>query len=613
MDSLWIDAPWPAVRVWRESAGLRLQANPAALQWAQAQGVPLADLQASAQAAFGAGLAAAPGPGNTPGASWAWGRVTVRVKALPLPDGMLFWLQPDLTAVPVPPVAMHTTSPMADQQRAEALDERGRLVAEALGVGFWSREDSTGAAFWDEQMYRIYGLDPSQGPPSLQVWLQQCVHPQDQSRMTTQAMQIDASGQSGKTLIAATFRVHDGPDGPRWVQTWTRRNVGGNQRLSCGMHVDVSERQRAELRAEHERQRAQLAIEAVGVGVWERDAQGHITYWSDAMYRLRGLQPGDPRPPEEVSEQIVHPEDRLQFAQLLHAHLSQGVPYRHEFRVRHPDGSWRWLATEGRALRNAQGELLGMAGVNQDVIERKAAEQLRQQKLLAEQASRDKSAFMTRMSHELRTPMNAVLGFAQLLHDDLREPPTPRQRERLAHIHASGQSLMALIDDLLQIGQHDTPPAPAPSSASLHVLCVEDNPVNLQLVRELLAMRPAVRLRTAETGRAGIKAALNEPPDLLLLDLQLPDQHGMDVMRTLRATPALAGCRIIALSADAMPEHINDALAAGFDDYWTKPIQFDRFLAGIDRMAAACAMRAMHAGVASPAPAPQPFRAPDAP
>ena len=122
-------------------------------------------------------------------------------------------------------------------------------------------------------------------------------------------------------------------------------------------------------------------------------------------------------------------------------------------------------------------------------------------------------------------------------------------------------------------------------------------------------MRPAVRLRTAETGREGIDAALAEPPDLLLLDLQLPDQNGMDVMRTLRATPALDACRIVALSADAMPEHISAALAAGFDDYWTKPIQFDRFLAGIDRLAAQCAQRRAQA----PPGAGAPFKVPDAP
>jgi CheY-like chemotaxis protein len=71
-----------------------------------------------------------------------------------------------------------------------------------------------------------------------------------------------------------------------------------------------------------------------------------------------------------------------------------------------------------------------------------------------------------------------------------------------------------------------------------------------------------------------------------LLDLQLPDMDGLEVMRRLRAETSMAGLRIVALSADAMPDHIEAALAAGFDDYWTKPIQFDNFLAHIDRLAA---------------------------
>ncbi|MBE0549554.1 MAG: response regulator [Rubrivivax sp.] len=96
-----------------------------------------------------------------------------------------------------------------------------------------------------------------------------------------------------------------------------------------------------------------------------------------------------------------------------------------------------------------------------------------------------------------------------------------------------------------------------------------------------------MRLRTAIDGASGIAAALAEPPDLLLLDLQLPDIDGLEVMHRLRADPGLAGCRIVALSADAMTDHVEAALAAGFDDYWTKPIQFERFLAGIDGLAAA--------------------------
>ena len=94
-------------------------------------------------------------------------------------------------------------------------------------------------------------------------------------------------------------------------------------------------------------------------------------------------------------------------------------------------------------------------------------------------------------------------------------------------------------------------------------------------------------LRERRTDTAQLAAALAAPPDLLLLDLQLPDIAGTEVMRRLRAAPSLAGCRIVALSADAMPDHVQAALAAGFDDYWTKPIQFEHFLAGIDSLAAA--------------------------
>ncbi|RVU47147.1 response regulator [Rubrivivax rivuli] len=131
------------------------------------------------------------------------------------------------------------------------------------------------------------------------------------------------------------------------------------------------------------------------------------------------------------------------------------------------------------------------------------------------------------------------------------------------------------------------PPADDPPADSLRVLCVEDNPVNLQLVRELIALRPAVRLRTAEDGLSGVAAAQAEPPELVLLDIQLPDIDGLEVMRRLRSAPRTAGCRIVALSADAMPERIRAALSAGFDDYWTKPIQFDAFLRHLDHLISA--------------------------
>jgi CheY-like chemotaxis protein len=64
--------------------------------------------------------------------------------------------------------------------------------------------------------------------------------------------------------------------------------------------------------------------------------------------------------------------------------------------------------------------------------------------------------------------------------------------------------------------------------------------------------------------------------------MQLPDVDGHAVLRRLRADPSTASIRCIALSANAMPEDIRHALAQGFDDYWTKPLDFKRFMAAID-------------------------------
>jgi signal transduction histidine kinase len=90
-------------------------------------------------------------------------------------------------------------------------------------------------------------------------------------------------------------------------------------------------------------------------------------------------------------------------------------------------------------------------GYLQDVTERRELEEARQAAAVAAAASRAKSEFLSRMSHELRTPLNAVLGFAQLLEIDEREPPTEGQRRRLRHIREAGDHLLQMIGELLDL------------------------------------------------------------------------------------------------------------------------------------------------------------------
>jgi CheY-like chemotaxis protein len=86
------------------------------------------------------------------------------------------------------------------------------------------------------------------------------------------------------------------------------------------------------------------------------------------------------------------------------------------------------------------------------------------------------------------------------------------------------------------------------------------------------------------TGAAGVARAQKLLPDMILIDMQLPDFDGFEVLRRLRADPSTASIPCIALSANAMPEDIARGLGAGFDDYWTKPIKFKPFLDALERL-----------------------------
>ncbi|MBB5203895.1 CheY-like chemotaxis protein [Inhella inkyongensis] len=115
------------------------------------------------------------------------------------------------------------------------------------------------------------------------------------------------------------------------------------------------------------------------------------------------------------------------------------------------------------------------------------------------------------------------------------------------------------------------------------LLYIEDNPVNTLVVEELVARRKDIELRCAEDGRRGLALAQSWQPHLVLLDMQLPDLDGYAVRAELRASAETAGIPCIALSANAMPDDIQSALDAGFADYWTKPINFKVFWAGLDQ------------------------------
>jgi CheY-like chemotaxis protein len=122
------------------------------------------------------------------------------------------------------------------------------------------------------------------------------------------------------------------------------------------------------------------------------------------------------------------------------------------------------------------------------------------------------------------------------------------------------------------------------------VLLVEDNPANLALMTYLLQASGYTTL-TATNGREGVEVAQRESPDVILMDLQMPNMNGYEAAREVKEMPALRGVPIVAVTAFAMVGDRDKILAHGFDGYIAKPITPERFVSEVEGFIAA-ALRA---------------------
>ena len=114
------------------------------------------------------------------------------------------------------------------------------------------------------------------------------------------------------------------------------------------------------------------------------------------------------------------------------------------------------------------------------------------------------------------------------------------------------------------------------------ILIVEDNEKNLKLVRDVLQFK-GYRTLEAMTATEGLRLAREERPDLVLMDIQLPDIDGITALGRLRADPLTQKTPVVAVSASVMPDDQQRIVASGFDAYVTKPINVKSFLETVER------------------------------
>ena len=119
-------------------------------------------------------------------------------------------------------------------------------------------------------------------------------------------------------------------------------------------------------------------------------------------------------------------------------------------------------------------------------------------------------------------------------------------------------------------------------ASGAQILVVEDNDKNMKLFREILAAK-GYRTLEAKTGEAAVALAAEHSPDLVLMDIQLPDIDGVEALGRLRADGRTASVPVLALTAQAMEGDRERFLAAGFDGYVSKPVNISEFVATVKR------------------------------
>jgi PAS domain S-box-containing protein len=362
------------------------------------------------------------------------------------------------------------------------------LAERAARFGYWRVRLSDNRATWSPGMYKLLNVDPS-APPDM-AWLLGQIVPED-------VAQIDIRiAEAIRTRSPFYYRTHSSsPDiETQIVDTHGEVELGPDGRVVSliGVCHDVT----AQVVADEARKKAEDRYRMMaeqGSDIIMLHESDRIVFASSALERILG------RKPEDIQNgnylKFVHPDD-LEEAEKIRGIPEPGRIRTATYRARHADGHYVWLEATARGVFDG-GQFRHEISVTRDVTARKTQEmEMRAAQEKAEAANRAKSLFLANMSHELRTPLNAVIGFSDIMRDQVFGPlGHERYAEYAVLIYDSGQLLLDLITDILDMAK------------------IEAGKMELNFERVDLgeAIADCVRLLRERAKKANIQIAFEQP------------------------------------------------------------------------------------------------------
>ena len=363
---------------------------------------------------------------------WRWVRASARPRRRA--DGQIVW----------DGVVSDITERKNTERTLLKTNELLQQAGDMAGLGGWEFDVATGQGSWTGEVARIHDLDPAV-ETSVELGLSFYSGESREKIETAVREAVEAAKPYDLELeiVSAAGRK-------KWVRTAGRPVVEDGRVVKVrGIIQDISERKAAEASLRESEHHFRTLANSGKALIWSSGPDKLCTYFNDTWLEFTGR-----TMEQELGNgwtEGVHPEDYDRCLDLYVTKFDRREPFEVEYRLRHADGSYRWILDLGSPRYDSTGEFIGYIGYCYDITERKQNEQaLIQAKEEAEAANRSKSAFLANMSHEIRTPLNGIMAMMQLIE---MTPLNPEQAQYVSMAMTSSDRLSRLLSDILDLSR----------------------------------------------------------------------------------------------------------------------------------------------------------------
>ena len=323
-------------------------------------------------------------------------------------------------------------------------EQRFQLAAEAADLGIWDFLIGTDKAFYSRKWKLMLGYYPDELKNNYSIW-EELLHPEEKDRVIHF---FNDFIKSDLFVYEAEFRMKHKNGNYVWIKSRAsviRDNKGKAIRM-FGTHRDITE----EKKSESEYTKLHQAILQSPIAVIITNTEGYIEFFNPAFCKVTGW--NDQEILGKKPNMLKSGFQPDSFYEKLWKTISAGNEWQGEFKNRKKTGEYYWELASISPIRNSFGTITHYVKIAENITYLKKIERdLKKAKQEAESANNYKNHFLANMSHEIRTPINTIIGFGELMKNELL--PLQKRNKYSEIIEENSQALLRLIDDIIDVSK----------------------------------------------------------------------------------------------------------------------------------------------------------------